>query len=48
MLELQAHDFHFAILGSTSIAFISDSIRELQALMPRTLYWIQMQFREAR
>jgi hypothetical protein len=48
MFELQARDFHFAILGSTSIAFINDPIRELQVRMPNTLYWIQMQFREAR
>jgi hypothetical protein len=38
MSEFQARDFHFAIIGSTSIAFIIDPIRELQALMPRTLF----------
>ena len=38
MSELQARDFHFAIIGSASIAFINDPIRELQALMPRTLF----------
>jgi hypothetical protein len=38
MSELQARDFHFAIIGSTSIAFIIDPIRELKALMPRTLF----------
>ncbi len=48
MSELQAHDFHFAIIGSASIAFINDPIRELQALMPRTLFWIPLQSREAR
>jgi hypothetical protein len=48
MSELQARDFHFVILDSTSIAFINDPIRELQVLMPNTLYWIQMQFGEAR
>jgi hypothetical protein len=37
MSKLQARDFHFAILGSASIAFINDPIREIQALMPRTL-----------
>jgi hypothetical protein len=48
MSELQARDFHFAIIGSASIAFINDPIRELQALMPRTLFWIPLQSREAR
>jgi len=48
MSELQARDFHFAIIGSASIAFIIDPIRELQTLMPRTLFWIPLQSREAR
>jgi hypothetical protein len=48
MSELQARDFHFAIIGSASIAFINDPIRELQALVPRTLFWIRLQSREAR
>jgi hypothetical protein len=48
MSELQAHDFHFAIIDSALIAFINDPIRELQALMPITLFWIPLQFREAR
>jgi hypothetical protein len=48
MSKLHARDFYFAIIGSTSIAFINDPIRGLQALMPRTLYWIHMQFSEAR
>jgi hypothetical protein len=48
MFELQAHDFYFAIIGSASIAFINDPIRELQALMPRTLFWIPLQSKEAR
>jgi hypothetical protein len=48
MSELQARDFHFAIIGSASIAFINDPIRELKALMPRTLFWIPLQSREAR
>jgi hypothetical protein len=48
MPELQARDFHFAILGSTSIAFINDPIRELKELIPRTLFWIRLQSREAR
>jgi hypothetical protein len=47
MSEFQARDFHFAILGSASIAFINDPIRELKALMPRTLFWIRLQSREA-
>jgi hypothetical protein len=38
MSELQARDFYFAIIGSASIAFINDPIRELKALMPRTLF----------
>jgi hypothetical protein len=48
MSELQARDFYFAIIGSASIAFINDTIRELQALMPRTLFWIPLQSKEAR
>jgi hypothetical protein len=48
MFELQARDFHFTIIGSVSIAFINDPMRELQALMPRTLFWIRLQSREAR
>jgi hypothetical protein len=48
MSKLQARDFHFAIIGSVSIAFIIDPIRELQALMPRNLFWIPLQSREAR
>jgi hypothetical protein len=48
MSKLQARDFHFAIIGSASIAFINDPIRELQALMPRTLFWIPLQSIEAR
>jgi hypothetical protein len=48
MSELQARDFHFAIIGSASIAFINDPIRELQTLMPRTLFWIPLQSIEAR
>jgi hypothetical protein len=48
MSELQARDFHFAIIGSASIAFINDPIRKLQALMPRTLFWIPLQSIEAR
>jgi hypothetical protein len=48
MSELQARDFHFVIIGSASIAFINDPIRELQALMPRTLFWIPLQSIEAR
>jgi hypothetical protein len=48
MSELQAPNFYFAIIGSASIAFINDPIRELQALMPRTLCWIRLQSREAR
>jgi hypothetical protein len=36
--ELHARDFHFAIHVSASIAFINDPIRELRALMPRTLF----------
>jgi hypothetical protein len=48
MSEFQARDFHFAIIGSASIAFIIDPIRELQALMPRTLFWIPLQSIEAR
>jgi hypothetical protein len=48
MSELQARDFHFAIIGSASIAFINDPIRELKALMPRTLFWIHLQSRGAR
>jgi hypothetical protein len=47
MSELQARDFHFAIIGSASIAFINDPIRELKALMPKTLFWIRLQSREA-
>jgi hypothetical protein len=47
MSELQARDFHFVILGSTVIAFIDDPIRELHALVPRNLYWIHMQLRDA-
>jgi hypothetical protein len=42
MSELQARDFHFAIIGSASIAFINDPIRELKALIPKTLFWIGM------
>jgi hypothetical protein len=45
---LQARDFHFAIIGSASIAFINDPIRELQTLMHRTLFWIPLQSIEAR
>jgi hypothetical protein len=48
MFERQARNFHFAILGSVLIAFISDPIRELKALMPMTLFWIRLQSREAR
>jgi hypothetical protein len=48
MSELQARDFHVAIIGSASIAFINDQIRELQALMPRALFWIPLQYIEAR
>jgi hypothetical protein len=48
MSELQARDFDFAIIGSTSIAFINDPIRELQALIPRILFWIPLQSIEAR
>jgi hypothetical protein len=48
MFELQARDFYFAIIGSASIAFINDPIRELQALVPRTLFWIPSQSIEAR
>jgi DNA-binding GntR family transcriptional regulator len=48
MSELQAHDFHFAIIGSASIAFINELIRELQALMPRALFWMPLQSIEAR
>jgi hypothetical protein len=48
MSELQARDFHFVILGSASISFINDPIRELKALMPRTLFWICLQSKEAR
>jgi hypothetical protein len=48
MSELQARDFHFTITGSASIAFIIDPIRELQALMLRTLFWIPLQYIEAR
>jgi hypothetical protein len=29
MSELQARDFHFAIIGLASIAFINDPIRDL-------------------
>jgi hypothetical protein len=46
MCELQARDFHFAILGSASIASINDPIRELKALMPRTLFMIHLQSKE--
>jgi hypothetical protein len=46
MSERQARDFYFAIIGSASIAFIIDPIRELQALMPTTLFWIPLQSRE--
>jgi hypothetical protein len=48
MFELQARDFYFEIIGLASIAFINDSIKELRALMPRTLFWIRLQSREAR
>jgi hypothetical protein len=48
MSDLQARDFYFAIIGSASIAFINDPIRELQALMPMTLFWIPLQSIEAR
>jgi hypothetical protein len=48
MSECQARDFNFAIIGSTSIAFIIDPIKELKALMPRTLFWIRLQSREER
>jgi hypothetical protein len=48
MFELQARDFHFVILDSASLAFINDPIRELKALVPRTLFWIRLQSREAR
>jgi hypothetical protein len=48
MSKLQARDLHFEIIGSASIAFIIDPIRELQTLMPRTLFWIPLQSREAR
>jgi hypothetical protein len=48
MSKLQARDFHIAILGSASIAFINDPIRELKALIPRTLFWIRLQSKEAR
>jgi hypothetical protein len=48
MSELQARDFHFVIIGSASIAFINDPIRELKALMPWTLFWIHLQSRGAR
>jgi hypothetical protein len=48
MSELQARDFYFAIIGSASIAFINDPIRELKTLMPRTLFWIFLQSKEAR
>jgi hypothetical protein len=47
MSELLARDFDFAIIGSASIAFINDPIRELKALMPKTLFWIHLQSREA-
>jgi hypothetical protein len=46
MFELQARDFYFAIIGLASITFINDPIRELQALMPRTLFWILSAFRD--
>jgi hypothetical protein len=29
MSELQAREFHFAIIGLASIAFINDPVREL-------------------
>jgi hypothetical protein len=48
MSELQARYFHFAIIGSVSIAFINEPIRELKALMARTLFWIPLQSIEAR
>jgi hypothetical protein len=48
MSELQSRDFHFVIIGSASITFTIDPIRELQALMPRTLFWIPLQSIEAR
>jgi hypothetical protein len=48
MSELQARDFHFVIIGSASIAFINDPIKEHKALMPRTLFWIPLQYIEAR
>jgi hypothetical protein len=40
--------FILRFIGSASIAFIIDPIRELQALMPRTLFWILLQSIEAR
>jgi hypothetical protein len=45
MFELQSRDFIFAIIGSALIAFINDPIRELQALMSRTLFWIPFETR---
>jgi hypothetical protein len=47
MSKLQARDFNFAIISLDSIAFIIDSIRELQALIHRTLFWIPLQSIEA-
>jgi hypothetical protein len=36
-VQTSSSRLYFAIIGPTSIAFIIDSIRELQALMSRTL-----------